>query len=57
MDVADWLRALGLEQYEAAFRVNGVTENIRAILLPTTSKTSALPPSAIGVNCWWQSLS
>jgi SAM domain (Sterile alpha motif) len=24
MDVAGWLRALGLEQYEAAFRENGV---------------------------------
>ena len=24
MDVADWLRALGLEQYEAAFRENAV---------------------------------
>ena len=24
MDVADWLRALGLEQYEAAFRENDV---------------------------------
>ena len=30
MDVADWLRALGLEQYEAAFRENAVT----AALLP-----------------------
>ena len=24
MDVADWLRALGLEQYEAAFREHAV---------------------------------
>ena len=24
MDIANWLRALGLEQYEAAFRENGV---------------------------------
>src|SRR5690348_3423957 len=30
MDVADWLRALGLDQYEAAFRENDVT----AALLP-----------------------
>jgi class 3 adenylate cyclase/tetratricopeptide (TPR) repeat protein len=30
MDVAEWLRALGLEQYEAAFRENAVT----AALLP-----------------------
>ena len=25
MDVADWLRKLGLERYEAAFRENDVT--------------------------------
>src|SRR3954470_5798314 len=31
MDVADWLRALGLEQYEAAFRENGVDAEV----LPT----------------------
>jgi SAM domain (Sterile alpha motif) len=30
MDVADWLRALGLERYEAAFRENGVSaEDLR----------------------------
>jgi class 3 adenylate cyclase/predicted ATPase len=28
MDVADWLRALGLEQYEAAFRENGVRAEV-----------------------------
>ena len=28
MDVADWLRALGLEQYEAAFRENGVSAEV-----------------------------
>jgi class 3 adenylate cyclase/tetratricopeptide (TPR) repeat protein len=33
MDVADWLRALGLEQYEAAFRENDVDNE----LLPTLS--------------------
>jgi class 3 adenylate cyclase/predicted ATPase len=31
MDVADWLRALGLDQYEAAFRENGVDAEV----LPT----------------------
>jgi hypothetical protein len=31
MDVADWLRALGLEQYEAAFRENDVDAEV----LPT----------------------
>ena len=28
MDVADWLRALGLEQYEAAFRENAVDADL-----------------------------
>src|SRR3954451_4832726 len=28
MDVADWLRALGLDQYEAAFRANGVDAEV-----------------------------
>jgi len=28
MDVAVWLRNLGLEQYEAAFRENAITEKI-----------------------------
>jgi hypothetical protein len=31
MDVVVWLRSLGLEQYEAAFRENAITEQ----LLPT----------------------
>jgi hypothetical protein len=28
MDVAGWLRSLGLAQYEAAFRENGVDETV-----------------------------
>jgi len=28
MDVGDWLRRLGLEQYEAAFRENAISEKI-----------------------------
>ena len=28
MDLAVWLRSLGLEQYEAAFRENGVDEKV-----------------------------
>ena len=28
MDLGDWLRSLGLEQYEAAFRENAVDETI-----------------------------
>ena len=32
MDVADWLRALGLERYEAAFHENGVGTEILCLL-------------------------
>jgi hypothetical protein len=28
MDVASWLRSLGLEQYEAAFREKGVDDTV-----------------------------
>jgi hypothetical protein len=28
MDLAVWLRGLGLEQYEAAFRENAITEKL-----------------------------
>ena len=28
MDVASWLRSLGLERYEAAFRDNEITEKV-----------------------------
>ena len=28
MDIDSWLRSLGLEQYEAAFRENGVDETV-----------------------------
>ena len=28
MDLAVWLRSLGLEQYEAAFRENAITEKL-----------------------------
>src|SRR5262252_1930669 len=28
MDIGDWLRGLGLEQYEAAFRENAISEKV-----------------------------
>ena len=34
MDVADWLRQLGLERYEAAFRENDVNQKLSAAILP-----------------------
>ena len=46
MDVADWLRALGLEQYEAAFRENGVSaEDVRHL---TAEDLEGLGVTAIG---------
>ena len=30
MDVAEWLRGLGLEQYEPAFRANDIDEEVFA---------------------------
>jgi class 3 adenylate cyclase len=38
MDVADWLRALGLGQYEAAFRENSVTPDLLLSLTPEDLK-------------------
>ena len=28
MDIGDWLRSLGLEKYEAAFRENEINDNV-----------------------------
>ena len=52
MDVADWLRALGLERYEAAFRENDVGADVLLDLTAEDLRESELPRSAIGVNCW-----
>jgi hypothetical protein len=46
MDVADWLRALDLERYEAAFRENGVSaEDVRHL---TAEDLEGLGVTAIG---------
>ena len=56
MDVADWLRALGLERYEAAFHENDVgTEDIVPSHRRRSRGNSGLPLSAIGVGCWRRS--
>jgi class 3 adenylate cyclase len=46
MDVADWLRALGLEQYEAAFRENGVRAEVLCHL--TADDLKELGITAVG---------
>ena len=38
MDIADWLRSLGLGQYEAAFRENSVTTDLLPALTPDDLK-------------------
>src|SRR5215469_11519362 len=38
MDAADWLRTLGLGQYEAAFRENSVTTDLLLSLTPEDLK-------------------
>jgi hypothetical protein len=53
MDVADWLRALGLERYEAVFRENESPLTYSPISRPMTLTASELRPSAIGAGCWW----
>ena len=56
MDVAEWLRGLGLEQYAPAFRDNDIdckvlrqltSEDLRELgLAPPDSSPSITPPSA-----------
>src|SRR3954469_12949809 len=46
MDVAAWLRALGLDQYEAAFRENGVNADILRHL--TADDLKELGVAAVG---------
>jgi class 3 adenylate cyclase len=44
MDVSDWLRKLGLEQYAAAFRENAVTADILPSLTPEDLKEIGIVP-------------
>jgi hypothetical protein len=46
MDVGAWLRELGLEQYEAAFRENGVTADVLRHL--TADDLKELGVTAVG---------
>ena len=41
MDLAVWLRSLGLEQYEAAFRENAITEKVLPLLTAEDLKDSS----------------
>ena len=50
MDIADWLRGLGLERYETAFRENDVSAEVLCDLTAEDLRDSASPPSAIGAG-------
>jgi len=56
MDVADWLRQLGLERYEAAFREHDVSAAVLPNVTVEDLKSWVLHRSAIGASCWRQSL-
>jgi hypothetical protein len=52
MDVGDWLRSLGLQRYEAAFRENEIDETV----LPRPNaiqRTSDLPPDFRTTDSCW----
>jgi hypothetical protein len=52
VDVPAWLRALGLEQYEAALRVNEIDERVLPSLIrPRISERLAWCRSAIVGDC------
>jgi SAM domain (Sterile alpha motif) len=53
MDLAVWLRSLGPEQYEAAFRENAITEKLLPSLRAEDLKVSL--SLGIGVHCSTQS--
>jgi hypothetical protein len=53
MDLGGWLRSLGLERYEAAFRDNEITENVLPKLTAEDLKelgVNALGPHAPGCH-------
>jgi hypothetical protein len=51
MNVADWLRALGLEEYEAAFRENDVDVEVLRTLTAAEPRTSASAQFGIADAC------
>jgi SAM domain (Sterile alpha motif) len=51
MDIVVWLRSLGLEEYEEAFRDNKITSGSSRASPPRTSKSLALPHSGTAVSC------
>jgi len=52
MDIEAWLRGLGLERYEPAFRDNEIDWEVLPKLTSDDSGRSALQQSATGASCW-----
>jgi hypothetical protein len=50
MDIAVWLRSLGLGKYEADFRENEITERVLPSLTAEDLKSLASPHSGIAVS-------
>ena len=55
MDVADWLRALGLERYEAAFRENDVDAELLPNLTADDLKDLGVTSFGHRRRCWKRS--
>ena len=51
MDVGGWLRRLGLEQYEAAFRENKIDDTVLPSLTRRTCRILVSDLSGIAANC------
>ena len=56
MDISGWLRSLGLEKYEAAFRENEIDETVLASLTHETSEgawrhSTRAPAEAARCHC------
>ena len=56
MDVAAWLRDLGLERYVSAFRDNDIGTEVLPKLTAEDLISSGSPRSATGASCWTPSL-
>jgi hypothetical protein len=48
MDIGGWLRSLGLERYEAAFRENEIDETVLPSLTHETLKELGAAPACFG---------
>jgi hypothetical protein len=51
MDLREWLRGLGLERYEAAFRENEIDEKVLPSLTAEDLKELGVKPSVIAASC------